>query len=120
MEETAPEAPEVPHTEVWHVDFHMSFEPKAIAPNYLSAQVSRREPGTGEEPWHIEGIASFDCPPVVPPKLGADVIPYLLWHLEEIKQYLHEEHVRDVFTGVKRQFPACIAAPTADGRLHAV
>lgn len=102
MTEHAPEAQPQRQTEVWHIDFHMSYEPAALAPYYMRAEISRRLPGDPEPTWHMDGIASFDCPPLVPPLKGALLIPYLVYHLDEVKQFLHEEHVKDVFTGRER------------------
>lgn len=99
MTETAPEAPAQDVTEMWHVDFHMSTEPSALTPNYINCQVSRRVPGPDPRKWEIEGIASFDAPPLIIPRVGADLIPYLIYHLDEVKSWLIEEHVRRVFNG---------------------
>lgn len=93
MTKTAPEAPQENVTEVWHVDFHMSYEPGSLSPAYINVQVSRREPGAGEPAWHYDGIASFDAPSIVLPRAGAPLIPYLVYHLNTFREWLTTEHV---------------------------
>lgn len=100
MAETAPKAPPSGQTEVWHVDFHMSVEQDSLSPNYLSCQVSRRVPDTDPAEWHYDGIASFECPSVVIPRVGAPLIPYLMYHLHEISDWLTQEHVVRELGGV--------------------
>lgn len=116
MEQTAPSAPKPGQTEVWHVDFHMSYEPDSLAPNYLNCQVSRRVPNTDPAQWHMEGVASFDCPPVIVPRVGADLIPYMIYHLDEVKSWLIEEHVRRVFNGQQEAFGPDVAIPVMSER----
>lgn len=99
MTETAPQALPPDVSELWHVDFHMAIEPSALAPSYIKCEVSRRAPGPDPKRWHMEGIASFDAPPVIIPRVGAELIPYLIYHLDEVKQWLIEEHVRRTFNG---------------------
>lgn len=93
MAENAPGALPAGQTEVWHVDFHMSLEPDSLSPNYMSCQVSRRPPGQDTPEWHYDGIASFEVPSLVIPRVGAELIPYLLYHLREISDWLTTEHV---------------------------
>lgn len=102
MTDQAPEAQNQRQNELWHIDFHMAFEPESLTPYYISAQLSHRTPGRPEPTWHIDGIASFEGPPLTPPRKGSLIIPYLVYHMDEIKQFLHEEHVKDVFTGRER------------------
>lgn len=99
MTENAPEALAPDQTEVWHVDFHLSWEPECLTPRYLRAEVSHRPAGPKPQEWAIEGIASFEAPTLVVPRVGAEVLPYLIYHLDEIKGWLIEEHVRRVFNG---------------------
>lgn len=93
MVDRAPQAQEKEVTELWHVDFHMSYEPGALAPAYIRCEVSRREPGTGEPHWHMDGLASFEAPALVIPRAGAALIPYLVYHIDEFKRFLTTEHV---------------------------
>lgn len=100
MAENAPSALPPGQTEVWHVDFHMSLEPDSLSPNYLSCQVSRRVPESDPAEWHMDGIASFECPSAVIPRVGAPLIPYLIYHLREISDWLTTEHVVRELGGV--------------------
>lgn len=113
MTETAPQAPTVPQTEVWHIDFHLSYEPQALASHYVNCQMAYRPQAPDPQPWIIDGIASFDAPSLIPPRDGADLIPYLIYHLDEVKAWLIEEHVRRVFNGQEEKIrpQACVANP---------
>lgn len=111
MTETAPKAPPADVTELWHVDFHLSYEPSSLTPYYINCDVSKRIPHRDKGEWQIEGIASFDAPALVVPRAGADLIPYLIYHLDEIKSWLVEEHVRRVFNGQEEKIGDKVGLP---------
>lgn len=99
MTDTAPQAQPKHVPELWHVDFHLSIDMEALSSDYIKCEVSHRTGGDDPQPWYINGIASFEAPPVILPRAGAELIPYLLYHLDSIKQWLTEEHVRRTFNG---------------------
>lgn len=99
MSDTAHDAPpEVDH-EMWSASFTLHFTPDALAPFWINCEVGYRTGGPHPQPWVLDGIASFDAPTLLPPREGSSLIPYLIYHIDEIKSWLTEEHVRRVFNG---------------------
>lgn len=120
MTDHAPKAPVENATEMWSVDFTLSYDPDSLAPMWINCSASRREPGTLPGQWHHEGISSFQAPSLIPPKAGADLVPYLVYHLDEIKMWLTEEHVRRVFNGAELKIGPDVGQPAPATGIHPV
>jgi len=97
--------------DVWHIDLSIQYDPDALQPYYTNCQVARGIMQANKRDWKFEGIASFDGVALVPPREGQDVIPYLLYHLDEIKGWLMEEHVRAAFNAESLQFSPAFGLP---------
>lgn len=99
MIDEALKAPPAASGERWHLSFFISYHPDELHGKYINCQISHLPPGTHPREWKLDGIASFEGPDLTPPRRGAETIPYLLFHLDEIKAWLVEEHVRHTFNG---------------------
>lgn len=111
MTETPQEAVPQSHNDVWHVDFHLQYKPDEVNAYFINCAVARRVGDPEAKDWRHEGCASFDAPAVVPPREGQEVIPYLLFHLDEVKQWLMEEHVRLTWNDAVEKFGPQVALP---------
>lgn len=120
MTETAPEAPTPVPQDVWHLDFFLCFDPNALQPCYVNVDIARKYKVGEESTWERAGTASFDGPAVIPPRADQDFIPYMLYHLDELKSWLMEEHVRNVWNDGENKIPETIALPIIKAPLRAV
>ena len=88
MTETPPEAVPQSPDDIWHVDFHMSHSPSYNKPDYVNCQIARGKHPHAQHDFKLEGFASFDGPTIVPPRVDQELIPYLLYHLDMVKEWL--------------------------------
>lgn len=106
-QDAVPEQPE----DIWHVDFHMSRRPDALSPDYINCQIARGKHPHEDNTFKLEGMASFEAPSIVPPRVGQDLVPYFLYHLDQIKQWLMEEHVKMTWNDERKPITAHVGLP---------
>jgi hypothetical protein len=120
MTKTAPQAPTAETDVLYHVDFHLSFEPNALQKYWGSCDVAKGIRQGDETVWEHDGIASFDVPPLAVPRVGQDIIPYFIYHLEQWRDWLTQEHVSRVFGGVEAKIGTGVGEPVSQSPLRLV
>lgn len=111
MTTTAPTAQAEHPDDLWHIDFHLSYQPNALQPDYIRCEISRRTGDPEDKNWSHEGVTSFDAPHVTLPREGQDTIPYMLYHLDQIKAWLMEEHVRAIWNDTQPKIGPEVGLP---------
>ena len=84
MTETPQDAVPQSPDDIWHIDFHLSRTGGAVSPYYLNCQIARSQQPWRDNEFKLEGMATFEAPAIVPPRVGQELVPYLLYHLDMV------------------------------------
>ena len=115
MTETARIAPTPSRTDPFQISFTIVRDPDTLTGDYVDCHVARGYEADGETKWEIDGISSFEAIDLAPPVAGQELIPYLVHHILEARDWLMEEHAKRFLTGTGERISACVGVPQLPG-----
>jgi hypothetical protein len=83
--------------------------------DYVDIHVARGYETDDGTKWEIDGISSFEAIDLVPPVAGQDLIPYLVHHILEARDWLMEEHAKRFIMGTVEKISASVGVPQLPG-----
>lgn len=112
MTETQPLVVATKRDDHWIVSYCVHIDPGDAVPVYTHAVISKCDE-SGETPhWTDVSEQTFHGISAMPPTAGHQVIPYLVYHLDQVRAWLVAAHEAEVLTDQVRYISAAIGAKT--------
>jgi hypothetical protein len=118
MTETAHIAPPPSRQDPFQISFTIARAPHTLTGDYVDCHVARGYDVDGETKWEIDGIGSFEGADLAPPVAGQELIPYLVHHVLQIRDWLMEEHAARFLTGTAERISASVGVAQLPGVIH--